>query len=436
MQPRRTLNFSGLVALTFFCVAGGAYGIEDAVGAAGPRLALAGLLLIPLLWSLPTALMTAELSSAMPEDGGYVVWVERAFGRFWGFQEGWLSWVCSFADNALYPVMFVDYFAYLTGEMGLVERWLIGMSVVSVITWCNIRGIQLVGRSLILFGFLVLAPFAVMVVLGTPRVESSIWLQASPDVNWALLLSVLLWNTCGWDNAGCCAGEVRGAAKIYYRAMIVALALVTFSYVLPVAVGVGVEPGWEQWKEGHLPEVAEKIGGAGLATWVTLTGLVSALGLFNALLCTSARVPYAMALRRTLPSFLARLHPSHGTPWASILVNSAVVAVLIPFSFQELVQVDMFLYALALVLEFAALIRLRWVEPDMARPYRIPFRTPGVIALSVPPVGLCLASILIADTPTRLVSLAAIGLGLLAYAALALRGHEAVSAQVSESQTG
>jgi amino acid transporter len=332
--------------------------------------------------------------------------------------------------------MFVDYLGYLTGELGPAERWLAGMSVVGVITWCNIRGIELVGRSLILFGFLVLAPFAIMVVLGLPLVQTSMWVQQNSGVNWALLLSVLLWNTCGWDNAGCCAGEVRGASRIYFRAMMVALALVTLSYVLPVAVGVGIDPHWQQWKEGHFPEVAEKIGGAGLATWLTVAGLISALGLFNALLCTSARVSYAMALRRTLPSFLARLHPRHATPWAAILVNSAGVSVLIPFSFQELVQVDMFLYALALLLEFAALVRLRMTEPGMARPYRIPFGTFGVAVLSLPPVGLCLASIVLSDAPTRLVSLAAVGLGLVAYAWLRLYGGEAVSVQVSESQTG
>ena len=66
MHPRRTLNFTQLVALTFFCVAGGAYGFEDAVGAAGPMVALLSLMALPWLWSFPTALMTAELSAAMP----------------------------------------------------------------------------------------------------------------------------------------------------------------------------------------------------------------------------------------------------------------------------------------------------------------------------------------------------------------------------------
>ncbi len=86
---------------------------------------------------------------------------------------------------------------------------------------------------------------------------------------------------------------------------------------------------------------------------------MSAVDLFNALLCASSRVSYAMAVRGSLPGPLRKLHPRYATPWIAILVNSAGVAVLIPFSFQELVQVDMFLYALALILEFGALVWLR-----------------------------------------------------------------------------
>ena len=76
-----------LPALLFsHAVCGGDYGIEDTVGAAGARLTLLGLLVLPWIWSLPIALMTAELGSMIPEAGGYVVWVHRAFGPFWAHQ--------------------------------------------------------------------------------------------------------------------------------------------------------------------------------------------------------------------------------------------------------------------------------------------------------------------------------------------------------------
>ena len=403
------------MALTFFCVAGGAYGLEDAVGAAGPLVVLLGILILPWLWSFPTALMTAELSTAMPEDGGYVIWVEKAFGRFWGFQEGWLSWLCSFADNALYPVMFVDYLAYLRGDMTPTERWLIGAALIAAVTWLNIRGTRLVGVSSVIFTLLVLAPFAVMVVLGAPQIDPAKWLQPSDSISWPLLLSTLLWNTSGWDNAGCCAGEVENPSRTYPRAMIFAVLLVTAVYLLPVAVGVGIDPNSASWIEGDFPKVAAIAGGSWLGTWLTLAGLISAAGMLNALVCTSARVPFAMGQREMLPRAFAARHSKYTTPWKAILINSVGIAALIPFSFQELIEVDMFLYAAALILEFAALIWLRIRRPAMARPYRVPFGLPGAIAIRIPPVALCLISIALANDSTKWVGLGGIGVGLVIY---------------------
>ena len=412
---RRDLNVSSLIALTFFCVAGGAYGLEDAVGAAGPAVVLLSIVVLPWIWSLPTALMTAELSTAMPEDGGYVVWVERAFGRFWGFQEGWISWLCSFADNALYPVMFVDYLAYLRGDMAPAERWLIGAALIVCITWLNLRGIRLVGLSSLVFLFCVLAPFAAMVLLGAPQIQLSNWLKPAGSTDWALLFSTLLWNTSGWDNAGCCAAEVAHPRRAYPRAMVITVLLVTAIYLLPVAVGVGVDANLTEWKEGYFPKIAAQIGGSWLGVWLMLAGLVSAAGLLSALLCTSSRVPYAMAQRGLLPQPLGSLHARHGTPWTALLINAIGVSLLIPFSFQELIELDMFLYAAALILEFAALIWLRVKEPRLPRPYRIPFGLARLIAISIPPIALCLISIALSSQATRYASLGGIAVGLAVY---------------------
>jgi amino acid transporter len=184
---------------------------------------------------------------------------------------------------------------------------------------------------------------------------------------------------------------------------------------VPVAVGVSADTQWSEWKEGTFPKLAAQIGGGWLGVWLTVAGLISAAGLFNALLCTSSRVSYAMARRAMLPRPLADLHPRHATPATSIIVNATGVALLIPFPFQELIQVDMFLYALALLLEFAALIWLRVKAPEMPRPYRVPFGMPGVIAISIPPVALCVASIMLSNQTTQYVGLGGIGVGLLFY---------------------
>src|SRR5579863_377611 len=94
-QNLRKLTLWPLVAATFFMVSGGTYGTEDIVHGAGYLSAILILLVTPILWSLPTALMLGELSSSIPAEGGYYAWVRRAMGNFWGFQEAWLSLVAS-----------------------------------------------------------------------------------------------------------------------------------------------------------------------------------------------------------------------------------------------------------------------------------------------------------------------------------------------------
>ena len=105
----RKMRFLPLVAATYFMVSGGPYGIEDILGGAGYGRAILILLVLPLIWSLPTALMIGELAAAIPAEGGFYVWVRRGLGPFWGYQESWLSLTASIFDMALYPSIFVLY---------------------------------------------------------------------------------------------------------------------------------------------------------------------------------------------------------------------------------------------------------------------------------------------------------------------------------------
>ena len=77
---QRALGVGGLVVIDFFWVSGGIYGNEALAGAAPPAYIILFSLATPLLFSLPTALMTAELATAFPADGGQVVWVTHALG--------------------------------------------------------------------------------------------------------------------------------------------------------------------------------------------------------------------------------------------------------------------------------------------------------------------------------------------------------------------
>ncbi|MEK7365021.1 MAG: amino acid permease, partial [candidate division NC10 bacterium] len=139
---RRELGLLPIAAVIFFNVSGGPYGIEDAVSSFGPGLALLLLILTPLVWSLPVTLVMAELSSSLPDEGGYVTWVRRAFGPFWAFQVGWWSWVDSFIDIAVYPALFTQYLSHWLPGMTPLARWLIALAFIWILTGLNIRGVS------------------------------------------------------------------------------------------------------------------------------------------------------------------------------------------------------------------------------------------------------------------------------------------------------
>src|SRR3954467_6084027 len=147
MPPRRMTLFP-LIAATYFIVSGGPFGIEDIVSSAGYRNAILILLITPLIWSLPTALMVAELASALPEEGGYYRWVQRGLGRFWGFQEAWLSLTGSIFDMAIYPTLFVDYLGHFAPAITSDGRGIwIGVAMVAACAAWNLGGTRVVGES-------------------------------------------------------------------------------------------------------------------------------------------------------------------------------------------------------------------------------------------------------------------------------------------------
>jgi amino acid transporter len=100
----KPLTVLPLVALIFYDVSGGPFGIEDAVRTGTPLLALLGFLVLPIAWSVPEAMVTAELATAFPENSGFVAWVTAAYGPWWGWMEGWFKWLSGVTDNAIYPV--------------------------------------------------------------------------------------------------------------------------------------------------------------------------------------------------------------------------------------------------------------------------------------------------------------------------------------------
>lgn len=411
----------------FFCTSGGAFTTETLVTQVGPGLALVTLVAVPLLWSLPEVLIIGELASMLPEEGGYYRWVRRAFGPFWGFQNAWLTWMYSIVDMALYPVLFNQYLAYFLPGLGWVRQWVISLAVIWGGTALNLRGARPVGRAAILAGSFILLGFVVLALAALPHAAHAPWRPFAKGGEGALGalgvgLSLALWNYTGWDNASTVQGEVRDAAAAYPRALAFTLPIVTLGYLLPLCATLAASD-WTAWREGGWPDIARASAGSlgpALAVWIAFAGLLSALSLFNSLLLAYSRIPLAMANDGLLPRPLARVD-DRGTPTTAVLASAICYSVFALMQLQWLVVADVFLYALALFLEFGALIALRRNEPLLKGTFRIPLGTLGVTVLAALPVAILMVVLWLETKdpefglPAVLGAIAAIGLGPIAY---------------------
>ncbi len=388
-----------LIGATYFMVAGGPYGLEDILGLAGYGRALLLLLLVPLVWSLPTSLMVGELASALPAEGGYYIWVRRALGGFWGFQNAWLSLAASIFDMAIYPVTFVAYLTriaptWTAGPRGTL--WALAV-VVGCAAW-NLRGAKAVGDSSLWLFAALLSPFVFLIAAGMWRAHIAhagfTNLTAgttTPDLAGAL--AVCLWNYMGWDNASTVAQEVENPQRTYPRAMLLTAGLVAVTYILPLAAAALAGIPAAQFSTGAWADAARALlpahAGATLALFIVLGGCLSGIGMFNALMLSYTRVPYALAEEKLLPAAFLRRTRS-GAPWVSVLVLAAAWALALRMSFERLISIDLVLYGASLILEFLALVVLRRREPALARPFKIPGGLPVAILVGLFPTTLIL----------------------------------------------
>jgi len=373
------MRFLPLIAATYFMVSGGPYGIEDILGGAGFLRAILILLVLPLLWSLPTAFMIGELASAIPADGGFYIWVRRALGPFWGYQESWLSLSASIFDMAIYPAIFVLYLGKLSPALTSDWRgyaW--SLAVVAVCCAWNLRGAPAVGDDSVWMFALLLAPFAVFAVLGFwrgftlhPQIQ---WSQPISSSAFSTAVLVAMWNYMGWDNASTVAQEVENPQRTYPRAMIASTFLVAFTYIVPLAAMALAGLSVDSFTTGDWTNAARTIGGpglvgAGLGLAMVAGGAISGIGMFNTLVMSYTRLPMTMAEDSLLPRVLARRN-RRGAPWVSVLLCGLAWALALKLPFERLISIDLILYGSSLLLEFVALAVLRIREPNLARPFQ------------------------------------------------------------------
>ena len=380
-----------LVAVIFFTVSGGPYGLEPLLTYAGQHGAILLLFLTPLLWDVPAIYTVLELNSMMPVTGGYYKWVKYALGTRWGFYEGWWTWLYTFVDLAIYPVLFVIYASFFFPGADAYK-----LPLCLVFIWAsaglNILGIVPVGKVSLFLGAIVLTPFIILYILAFYHHAGSIALPAPslkgisfPSLGMALY--IIMWNCLGWDNTTTYAEEVENPIRSYLTSTFIAFLIVIVVYFLVIWVSQfsGISAG--RLKDEGFPAVATIIGGHWLGALIAIGGMASCLGIYASVLLSVSRVPMVMAEDKLLPTKLNKKHKRFNTPYISIIVCSIVVSAMVHWDLEALFIIDVTIYGAGLALEYISLIKLRIKEPETYRPFKIPLGVKGVcIVIALPTI--------------------------------------------------
>jgi amino acid transporter len=381
---------------------GGPFGLEDMVTTSGPGLTLIYLLIIPFFWSIPVSLVSAELTTAMPVEGGFYRWVRAAYGDFWGFLAGWWNWCASFLLGAVYAVQFSDYLGFYIPSLVGWKHYAVSLAIVALITYINVRGIEAVGKFATGLEWFILLPVLVLVVMGLAKWKHNPFVPLTPPHQpmFSVLgvgLALGLWLYSGYEQCSTVAEEVENPQRSYPLALMIVVPMSIAVYFLPTFASLAALGNWHDWHTRYFSDAAQLIGGPWLGSWMTIAAMVTNVALLNATVLASTRMPFAMAEDGYLPPALTGVHRGFGTPWIAIITSGVVYGLLAFHSLVQLITIYNWLRVATTIMTVLAAWQLRRTRPEMPRSFVVPGGKLGLMAAVVAVVVMSAVALLGSD---------------------------------------
>src|SRR6266849_2980724 len=373
----KKISLAPFVAVLYAYCAGGPFGFEAMISTSGPGMALIFILVVPWLFSVPVALATAEMSTAMPVEGGFYRWTRAAFGKFWGFQCGWWNWTGSFLMWSSYGVVLADYVAQVAPVRSRFLHWSIAFVFLVLVAWLNILGIRLVGKLTLILLLLALVPVAIFTYLGFSHARFNPFHPLMPPARpwrevYGVGLALALWIYSGYEQVSTVIEEVEEPARNFPRGLAIVVPLAAVIYFLPTAAGLAALGNWQQWQTAYLVTAGRLLGGSSMGLAMFAGAALCAFVLLDSTVLSVSRVPFTMADDGYLHPSLARLHPRFGTPVRAIVISTMFCSLLAFASVTELIAIYAWMRSATAVLTLLSVWRLRRIAPDLKREFVVP----------------------------------------------------------------
>ena len=334
------------------------------------------------VYSILGTISVAELSTSLPQAGGWYVYARRAFGDYGGFVVGWSDWLANCATNAFIAIAVGEYLiAFVPALAGSVKVIaLISLILLGLLNWVGVRigsRFQEVTSFAKAFAFLILVIACFTIGARHSLTGAEPAALHAPVGALALFIAVMLalqsviFTYDGWYGAIYFAEEDRDPSRNLPRAMISGVIAVMVLYLLVNLALLYVLP-LPQIAASTLPAgvAAQAIFGAGGGQVISLLALITLPSILNINLMVASRILFAMSRDGLFAAQMATVN-SGGAPVGALLLTVITMALLVVTgTFEILLSITAFLIVLNFSSGFLAVFILRKKEPDLPRPFK------------------------------------------------------------------
>lgn len=363
--------------------------------------------------TLASALSVAEISAAIPKNGGLYVYLEELYGEKWGFLLGWVQSIISYpASVAAQAIAFASSAAFFL-PLTISQQKILAIGVLAFLLIMNILSTKYGSYIQIAATIGKLIPIVTIIGVGVfagiaPGNAGLTMAGASGLSGFGAAILGTLWAYDGWISVTNMTGEIKNPEKklpviigggVVFVIVVYAIFNMAIFFTLPHDVIVNSQnPGIDTAKALFGP-----VGGAFISAGI----MVSVFGSLNGYLMTAARVPQAMGERKALPfsDFLEKLHPKFKTPANSLIFESILAVVyILSGSFNTLTDMLIFVLWIFFVMGVAGVFILR-KKQGKGRGYTVPLYP------IVPLIGILGGLYIIINTIMTATTLSLIGIG-------------------------
>jgi APA family basic amino acid/polyamine antiporter len=380
----RAVGLFGLTAISLNGVIGSGVFVLPAtvaalLGPASPVAYVVAALVVTLI-----VLCFAEAGGMFEQAGGPYLYAREAFGRFLGFEVGWMFLLSRLAAGAAISDAFARYLGYFWPAVGSGAGRAAAITLLlGGLAWLNLLGVRQGSGLVNLLTVAKVLPLLSFAFVGLFFVDASRYeFFVLPDMGGLRQASLaLIFAFGGFENASIPTEEVKDPTRSLPIALLVSISLTTVLYIVIQVVALGTLPELASDPTPLASAGRTFLGAAGAAA-ITAGAILSTTGSNSALVLVGPRILYALAQGNQLPAALARVHSRYRTPHVAIAVFTAIVWGMALFgSFAELVAVSAMARLLFSATTCLSVPVLRRKMPAAPRTFRVPFG-PAIPALA------------------------------------------------------